>query len=50
MEIFSLIFNACYSILRTHIILFGYSISLWNVVMYFMVGAIILFIFFKLSN
>lgn len=50
MDILFSIFDACYSVLRTHITLFGYSISLWNVIMYSMVGSIILYIFFKLSN
>lgn len=50
MDILSSIFNACYSILRTHIVLFGFSVSLWNVIIYSMVGSIILYIVFRLSK
>lgn len=50
MEIILTIFNACYSIMKCRISLLGYSISLWNVVIYSMVGSIILYIVFKLSN
>lgn len=42
-----LIINACISILNTHIVLFGYSISLSGVMLFCMFASLLLFFFHR---
>lgn len=44
------IFNACYSIMLYKIDLFGYSVSMWNVVCYSLIGSILLVIFVRVTR
>lgn len=50
MQNIKLIFNACYQIMLYKIDLLGYSICLYNAVVFGIVGSFLLWLFFRLSR
>lgn len=48
MYIFKVIFDVCYWILSIPISLFGFQITLFNVVVYTAVGSLLVFVLFRL--
>lgn len=50
MNIIKIIFDMAFTIFNIPVILFGFSVSLWNVIMYSLIGTLLLIIFFKLTK
>lgn len=50
MYIFKVLFDFCFNIMKIQLTLFGYTISLYNVLAYGVIGFILLYILFRITR